>query len=88
MRESIQKEIYEWMVKATPQREWIESKGLFLWLAFFFSEIGAGIYFVSLFVNLREGLLAGLAITLVLGGILHMMYLGKPSRFWRIFSDQ
>jgi DMSO reductase anchor subunit len=85
MRESIQKEIYEWMVKATPQREWIESKGLLLWLAFFFSEIGAGIYFVSLFVNFREGLVAGLLITLVLGGLLHMMYLGKPLRFWRIF---
>ncbi len=85
MRESIQKEIFEWMVKATPQREWIESRGLLLWLAFFFSEIGAGIYFVSLFANFREGLLAGLLITLVLGGSLHMMYLGKPLRVWRIF---
>lgn len=85
MKDSIQKEIFEWMVKATPQREWIESKGLLLWLAFFFSEIGAGIYFVSLFVDFREGLVAGLLITLVLGGLLHMMYLGKPTRFWRIF---
>jgi hypothetical protein len=85
MRESIQSEIYEWMVKATPQREWIESKGMLLWLAFFFSEIGAGIYFVSLFINLREGLLVGLLMTLVLGGIFHMFYLGKPQRFWRIF---
>ncbi|MFH1951572.1 MAG: nitrite reductase, partial [Pseudomonadota bacterium] len=49
----------EWMVTYTPQEEWIEGKGKFLWLAFFFSEIGAGIYFVSLFMNFPTGWLVG-----------------------------
>jgi hypothetical protein len=76
---------YEWMLKPTPQEEWIEGPGIYLWLAFFFSEIGAGIYFVSLFMNFRFGLIVGWLMTLVLGGLIHMKYLGKPNRVLRIF---
>jgi len=74
----------EWMVTWTPQEEWIEGKGKFLWLAFFFSEIGAGIYFVSLFMNFPAGWLVGWLVSLVLGGLTHTAYLGKPFRGWRI----
>lgn len=81
---AIQNEPYEFMVKYTPQREWIEGKGVFLWLAFFFSEIGAGIYFVSLFYGSPGIRLSGWLITLVLGGAFHLAYLGKPMRGWRI----
>jgi formate-dependent nitrite reductase membrane component NrfD len=76
---------YEWMVKYTPEEEWIKGQGMLLWLAFFFSEIGAGIYFVSLFMNFRPGWLVGWLVTLVLGGLIHVAYLGKPMRSWRIF---
>ncbi|MFH1153979.1 MAG: DMSO reductase [Pseudomonadota bacterium] len=76
---------YEWMIKATPQQEWIDEKGVFLWLAFFFSEIGAGLYFLSLFYSYRTGLVLGWLITLGIGGGVHMLYLGNPKRFWRIF---
>jgi len=76
---------YEWMVKYTPQEEWIQGKGILLWLAFFFSEIGAGIYFVSIFLNLRPGWLIGWLVTMALGGLVHIAYLGKPMRSWRIF---
>lgn len=75
---------YEWMTRYTPQEEWIEGKGKLIWLAFFFSEIGAGIYFVSLFLNFRAGRLAGWLVALVLGGSIHLAYLGKPMRIWRI----
>ena len=75
---------YEWMVKYTPQEEWIEGQGVLLWLAFFFSEIGAGIYFVSLFLNFPPGWLTGWLVTLVLGGLIHVAYLGNPMRAWRI----
>jgi DMSO reductase anchor subunit len=85
MKELLQREEYEWMVKVTPQREWIASQGVFLWLAFFFSEIGAGIYFVSLFSEYHMGLIVGWLITMVLGGVIHMLYLGNPFRAWRIF---
>jgi len=84
MKELLQRENYEWMVKATPQREWIESQGVFLWLAFFFSEIGAGVYFVSLILNLTMGLAAGWFISCILGGLIHTLYLGNPFRAWRM----
>lgn len=75
---------YEWMINPTRQQEWIDKKGIFLWLAFFFSEIGAGLYFVSLFYEYRAGLILGWLITLILGGLIHVLYLGKPTRAWRM----
>ncbi|MFA5902896.1 MAG: DMSO reductase [Desulfobacula sp.] len=75
---------YEWMVNPTRQQQWIDNQGVFLWLAFFFSEIGAGLYFVSLFYEFKAGLVLGWLITLVLGGLIHVMYLGNPLRAWRM----
>lgn len=75
---------YEWMMNPTRQQQWIDDKGIFLWLAFFFSEIGAGLYFVSLFYENTAGLILGWLITLVLGGIIHVLYLGNPLRAWRM----
>jgi sulfite dehydrogenase (quinone) subunit SoeC len=80
----IQTRPYEFMVSYTPQREWIEKGGIKLWLAFFFIELGAGMFFVaSLFENLRA-MSAGWLIVAVLGGGFHLLYLGKPLRFWRM----
>jgi DMSO reductase anchor subunit len=75
---------YEWMINPTRQQQWIDNKGVFLWLAFFFSEIGAGLYFVSLFYGYRAGIVLGWLITLILGGLIHVLYLGKPTRAWRM----
>lgn len=75
---------YEWMMRPTRQKEWIDDKGIFLWLAFFFSEIGAGLYFMSLFYEYTAGLVLGWLITLILGGIIHVLYLGNPLRAWRM----
>jgi DMSO reductase anchor subunit len=75
---------YEWMLRPTAQTQWIDDKGIFLWLAFFFSEIGAGLYFVSLFYEYKAGLILGWLITLVLGGVIHILYLGNPLRAWRM----
>lgn len=75
---------YEWMINPTRQRQWIDDKGIFLWLAFFFSEIGAGLYFISLFYSYKPGLVLGWLVTLVLGGVIHMAYLGNPKNAWRM----
>jgi sulfite dehydrogenase (quinone) subunit SoeC len=75
---------YEWMMRPTRQQQWIDDKGIFLWLAFFFSEIGAGLYFMSLFYEYKSGLILGWLITLFLGGIIHVLYLGNPFRAWRM----
>jgi len=72
------------MTKYAPQREWIEGRGILLWLAFFFIELGAGMFFVSSFFENRWGLLIGWLICAVLGGGTHLLYLGHPLRFWRM----
>lgn len=74
---------YLWMTDYTPQEEWIERQGLLLWLAFFFTEIGAGLYLVSLIFHFWKGCIAGWLISAVLGGGLHTLYLGRPERAWR-----
>ena len=79
----ISREKYEWMVKYTPQTEWIERRGILLWLAFFFIELGAGLYFISIFFNSQWGMLIGWLICLVLGGGAHLLYLSRPLRFYR-----
>ncbi len=76
---------YDFMVKHLPQEEWIRGKGVFLWLAFFFSEIGAGIYLISLILDFQQGLLIGYFVVLILGGGIHVAYLGKPFRVALIF---
>lgn len=81
----IQQRPYEWMVKFTPQREWIEGKGILLWLAFFFG-FGAGLYLVSLFFDSLWGMFIGWLIFIFGYGGLHFIYLGKPLRVWRAFS--
>ena len=75
---------FNWMVAYTPHESWISGKGLYLWLAFFFTEIFAGAYLVSLFLNLKTGLLIGWFGALSLGGFFHVLYLGKATRGWRI----
>jgi formate-dependent nitrite reductase membrane component NrfD len=80
----IQTRPYEFMVQFTPQREWVEGRGILFWLAFFFIELGAGAFFVSSIFGSLPGMLLGWLISAVLGGGLHLLYLGHPLRFWRI----
>lgn len=77
----------EWMVKPTQQTEWIEGRGILLWLAFFFIELGAGAFFVGTFFKSFEAMLIGWLICGVLGGGIHILYLGHPFRFWRMVSE-
>ena len=80
----IQSRPYEFMVQFTPQREWVERKGILFWLAFFFIELGAGMFIISSIFSSQLGMLIGWLICAVLGGGLHLLYLGHPLRFWRI----
>jgi formate-dependent nitrite reductase membrane component NrfD len=72
------------MVEHTPQKEWIEKRGLLVWLAFFFVELGAGTFFISSILGISLGMVFGWLICGVLGGGLHLLYLGHPLRSWRI----
>jgi formate-dependent nitrite reductase membrane component NrfD len=84
----IQTRRYEFMVRHTPQKEWIENRGILMWLAMFFIELGAGAFVVASFFDNRLGMLAGWLLCGVLGGGFHLLYLGHPLRFWRmLFSS-
>ncbi|HSW57777.1 MAG TPA: NrfD/PsrC family molybdoenzyme membrane anchor subunit [Dehalococcoidales bacterium] len=76
---------HEWMVKPMHQREWIERRGWMIWISEVFSSLGAGLFLVSLFMNSWWGLLAGWVIIMFLKLPIHVAYLGKPWRFYRLF---
>jgi formate-dependent nitrite reductase membrane component NrfD len=74
---------HEWMIKPTPQTEWIDRRGILVWMAEVFSSLGAGLYLVSLFYNNLQGMLLGYIIIIFLKMPPHFFYFGKPLRFWR-----
>ncbi len=51
--------------------------------AFFFGEVGAGLFFVSLVCGFLAGMLAGLLLTAVGKTTGHLVHLGQPTRAWR-----
>jgi formate-dependent nitrite reductase membrane component NrfD len=74
---------HEWMVKPMHQREWIERRGVMIWIAEVFTSLGSGLYLVSLFINSWWGLLVGWLIIMFLKLPIHLAYFGKPWRFYR-----
>ena len=74
---------HEWMVKPMHQREWIERRGIMIWIAETFTSLGAGLYLVSLFMNSWWGMLVGWLIIMFLKLPIHLAYFGKPWRFYR-----
>jgi len=51
--------------------------------AFFFGEVGAGLFLVSLFTDHWVGMAVGYGIVIVGKNAAHLLYLGRPGRFWR-----
>ena len=77
---------HEWMISYTRQTEWIDKRGILLWIAFYTGGLGGGLYLVSLFFNSLWGMFISWLIIGVLKGGTHLLFLGKPTRFWRIIS--
>jgi formate-dependent nitrite reductase membrane component NrfD len=76
--------VHQWMINYTRQTEWIDKRGLFLWIAFYTGGLGGGLYLVSLLFNSLWGMAIGWAIVAFIKGGTHFIFLGKPQRFWRI----
>jgi formate-dependent nitrite reductase membrane component NrfD len=74
---------HEWMVKPMHQKEWIERRGIMIWIAETFTSLGSGLYLVSLFTHSWWGLLVGWLIIMFLKLPIHIAYFGKPWRFYR-----
>ena len=75
---------YEFMVKHTPQKEWIAGPGILIAFAFFLGGISGGLYLVSLYFNSMLGMFIGWLLAILMGG-LDMAHLSKRHRFWRMF---
>jgi formate-dependent nitrite reductase membrane component NrfD len=83
--------IHKWMTDYTPQTEWIEKRGIMVWVAEVFTSVGSGLYLVSLFFSLASGyekfawwgILIAWFVIMFLKIPLHLAYFGKPFRFWR-----
>ena len=74
---------HDWMIKPTTQTEWIERRGILVWIAEVFTSLGAGLYLVSLIFDNWWGMVAGWVIIMFIKIPLHLIYFGKPLRFWR-----
>jgi formate-dependent nitrite reductase membrane component NrfD len=75
---------HDWMVKPMPQKEWIERKGLLVFIAETFTSLGSALFLASLFMGNWWGLVAGWLIIMFLKLPAHIIYLGRPERFFRI----
>ena len=81
---------HEWMVKPMRQKEWISGKGILVWLAEVFSALGMGTYLVGLLAGVGEittwawwATVLGWVLIVLFKLPLHLVYLGRPLRFWR-----
>lgn len=74
---------YEWMIKYTPQLEWLNGRGIYIWLAMYTGGLSSGLYLTSLYFNNLLGMFVGLLISLLMG-LFYILHLRKPERFWRL----
>jgi formate-dependent nitrite reductase membrane component NrfD len=79
----IQTRPYEFMVKYTPQKDWIEGHGVLIAFAFFLGGVSGGLYLASLAFDSMLGMFIAWLIALVMG-MVDMAHLSKPLRFWRM----
>jgi formate-dependent nitrite reductase membrane component NrfD len=79
----IQTRPYDFMVKYTPQRDWIEGHGILIAFALFFGGISGGLYLASLYFDNMLGMFIGWLLAMATG-LTDMAHLSKPMRFWRM----
>lgn len=61
------------------QRYWDTSMAL----AFFFAEVGTGLFLVSFYFDFLPGMIAGLAVAATLKPYFHLAHMGVPNKSWR-----
>ncbi len=69
----------EFVLGFRPQREW----GWKIALAFFFGELGSGLFFISAFYDFVTGMAIGWFLVSVAKPTALFLHLGQPQRFWR-----
>jgi formate-dependent nitrite reductase membrane component NrfD len=77
----IQTRPYEFMVKYTPQKDWIEGAGVLIAVAFFLGGVSGGLYLASLYFDSMLGMFIAWVLALIMG-IVDMGHLLKPKTSW------
>jgi formate-dependent nitrite reductase membrane component NrfD len=75
---------YEWMVTYTPQTEWVERRGILIWLSLYAGILGGGSYLVSLYFNNLWGMFISWLIIAVLKSGFHVAHTERPLKLWRM----
>lgn len=68
---------------ARPQREWVDGRGLLLIAGHFLSGVGAGGWAFSSALGFLPGEITSLVVVGA-SGLAHLLFLGRPGRFWRM----
>lgn len=74
---------WDFMVKYTPHRDWIEGHGILVAFALFFGGIAGGLYLASAYFDSKVGMFIGMLLAMVTG-LTDMAHLSKPTRAWRM----
>jgi len=80
----IQMKPYEFMVKYTQQKDWIDGRGNFIAFAFFLGGISGGLYLAAAYFDSLLGMFVAWLLALCMG-VSYMVHLSHPMRFWRMF---
>ncbi len=73
----------QFKVRLTTQKEW----HILILVAFFLGGVGGGLFLVSSFFGFTFGLFLAWLIVVIGKGSTHLVYLGRPLRFWKIFTS-
>jgi formate-dependent nitrite reductase membrane component NrfD len=75
---------YEFMVKYTQQKSWVDGRGNFIAFAFFLGGISGGLFMAAAYWGSILGMFIAFLLSLCMG-ISYLIHLGQPSQTWRMF---
>jgi formate-dependent nitrite reductase membrane component NrfD len=79
-----QRQPYEYMVKYTQQKNWIDGRGNFIAFAFFLGGISGGLFMAAAYFDSLLGMFISWLLAICMG-ISYMIHLGQPLQSWRMF---
>jgi formate-dependent nitrite reductase membrane component NrfD len=80
----IQRQPFEYMVKYTQQKNWIDGRGNFIAFAFFLGGISGGLFLAAAYFDNLLGMFIAFLLAACMG-ISYMIHLGQPLQSWRMF---
>jgi formate-dependent nitrite reductase membrane component NrfD len=79
-----QRQPFEYMVKYTQQKNWIDGRGNFIAFAFFLGGISGGLFMAAAYFDSLLGMFISWLLAICMG-ISYMIHLGQPLQSWRMF---